>query len=126
MAKMTLLAILASAALCASPSVHDGDSIRCGSERIRIENIDSPELPGSPHCALKRRRALAGSNNPAWCDDRAGFEARDALRAFLAKGQVRIERSGTDRYGRTLARVTVNGKDAGAYLIGIGLARRWE
>lgn len=28
-------------------------------------------------------------------------------------------------YSRTLATVTVNGRDAGEYLIGVGLARAW-
>ncbi|OYZ97482.1 MAG: nuclease, partial [Novosphingobium sp. 17-62-8] len=39
---------LAVAVLCLSPTVHDGDTIRCGSERVRIANIDAPELPDSP------------------------------------------------------------------------------
>jgi micrococcal nuclease len=37
-----------------------------------------------------------------------------------------VERIGTDAYGRTLAYVTVNGQDAGEYLMGRGLARRWQ
>ena len=37
-----------------------------------------------------------------------------------------IERAGTDRYGRTLARITVNGQDAGEYLVSLGLARPWQ
>jgi endonuclease YncB( thermonuclease family) len=116
---MGLLSILASGALCASLSVHDGDSIRCGAERIRIANIEAPELPGSPKCVDNRR-------GKAWCDYQAGYPARDALQAFLSRGRVMIEPSGPDKYGRTLARVTVNGKDAGAYLVGMGLARWWR
>ena len=115
----TLSLILASAALYASPAVHDGDSIRCGAERIRIANIDSPELPGSPKCEGYRRAY-------AWCDYQAGYRARDALQTFLSRGPVMIERMGPDKYGRTLARVTVNGNDAGAYLVGLGLARWWR
>jgi endonuclease YncB( thermonuclease family) len=112
-------AALTAAVLCASLSVHDGDSIRCGRERIRIEDIDAPELPDSPKCKDYRR-------SYAWCDFNRGFEARDALRQFLSKGQVTIQRTGLDRYGRTLARVTVHGQDAGAYLVGLGLARWWR
>jgi endonuclease YncB( thermonuclease family) len=116
-----LLALAGSTAslLCASPSVHDGDTIRCGAERIRIANIDAPELPGSPKCE-DRRRAYA------WCDFAKGYEARDALRAFLERGPVRITRQGVDQYGRTLARIRVNGVDAGEYLVHHGLARRWD
>ncbi|EHJ57918.1 hypothetical protein NSU_pLA1024 (plasmid) [Novosphingobium pentaromativorans US6-1] len=47
--------LLAAAALCMSPSVHDGDTIRCGRERVRIANIDAPELPNSPKCQDRRR-----------------------------------------------------------------------
>ncbi len=116
---MGALAILAAATLCASLSVHDGDSIGCGGERIRIANIDAPELPGSPKCEDYRRAY-------AWCDYQAGYRARGALQGFLSHGQVMIARIGTDKYGRTLARVTVKGKDAGAYLVGLGLARWWR
>jgi len=116
---MSFIAALASGALCASLSVHDGDSIRCGGERIRIANIDAPELPGSPKCEDGRRAY-------AWCDGAAGYRARDALQAFLARGPVMIRRMGQDKYGRTLALVTVNGEDAGRYLVQLGLARRWR
>ncbi|WP_072384066.1 thermonuclease family protein [Novosphingobium sp. NDB2Meth1] len=115
---MTALVLIA-AAMCAAPVVHDGDTIRCGSERIRIANIDAPELPDSPKCQDKRR-------SYAWCDYSKGYQARDALRALLAGRRAQIERLGVDRYGRTLARVTVGGKDAGAYLVGLGLARSWR
>jgi len=47
--------VLAAAALCLSPSVHDGDTIRCGRERVRIANIDAPELPDSLKCQDRYR-----------------------------------------------------------------------
>jgi len=111
--------VTAVAALCLALTVHDGDSIRCGNERIRIVNIDAPELDGSPKCRDRRR-------SYAWCDARAGYEARNTLRAFLSRGALRVERVGTDPYGRTLAFVTVNGLDAGEFLISRGLARPWR
>lgn len=104
---------------CPSPTVHDGDTIRCGSERVRLANIEAPELPDSPKCG--RRRSPA-----AWCDFAAGYRSRDALRAFLQRGPVTVRRNGTDRYGRTLATVSVNGRDAGDYLISQRLARPWR
>lgn len=120
MGRMSLIQILAAgAALCATPSVHDGDTIRCGAERIRIANIDAPELPDSPKCHDYRKAF-------GWCDYKSGYAARDALQQFLAGGHARIERLGQDKYGRTLARITVGGKDAGAYLVGLGLARWWQ
>lgn len=117
--------ILAAAAICASVTVHDGDTIRCGSERIRLENIDAPELPDSSRCSAQSRQRLATSNNPPWCDYALGYRSRDALRTLL-RGNVKIHRTGTDRFGRTLARVSVNGRDAGSYLVSQGLARWWR
>ena len=116
----------AAAAVCMAPTVHDGDTIHCGPERIRISDIDAPELPGSPRCEPARVRQLAHSRNPAWCDTARGEQARAALVAFLATGPVMIRRLGFDHYGRTLALVSVNGVDAGAYLRKAGLARRWK
>ena len=84
--------VLAAAALCMSPSVHDGDTIRCGRERVRIANEAS----------------------------------RVALTRLLSRGRVMITRLGTDPYGRTLATVSVNGVDAGDYLVAQGLARPWR
>lgn len=107
--------------------VHDGDTIRlCSGERIRIASIDAPELLRSERCSPANVRRLAGGANPAWCDYDRGARSRDALAAFLDRGAVAIQRTGVDRYGRTLARITVNGRDAGLYLISIGLARRWR
>jgi endonuclease YncB( thermonuclease family) len=123
---MSALAALAAAALCVNVAVHDGDTIRCRGERIRLESIDAPELAGSPRCEAVNRKRLSGTRNPSWCDDAKGRAARDALRAFLASGPVMVHRHGKDVYGRTLARVTVNGRDAGAFLIQRGLARRWN
>ena len=114
------------AAICIA-SVHDGDTIRlCSGERVRVEGIDAPELGGSPRCSAKSRARLASSKNPSWCDPRLGLQSRDALRFFLASGTPMIQRTGTDRYGRTLASLSVNGRDAGAYLVARGLAKPWR
>lgn len=93
----------------ASCSVTDGDTIRCGDERIRIENIDTPELLGAkcPQEAL-------------WA-----AEARDRLTELLAPGFA-VHRTGRDRYGRTLARLSVQGRDVGAVLVAEGLARPYD
>ncbi|MGB7656606.1 MAG: thermonuclease family protein [Novosphingobium sp.] len=115
--------VVAALILCATVTVHDGDTLRCNGEKVRIANIDAPELPGSSRCDPRQLRTGA---NPSWCDYEAGYASRDALSAFVQTGPVQLERLGTDRYGRTLGRVTVNGHDAGAYLVSKGLARWWK
>ncbi|GAB7552712.1 hypothetical protein NRB_22180 [Novosphingobium sp. 11B] len=123
---MSLLILAAAAGLCIA-NIHDGDTLTlCTREKVRIANIDAPELTDSPRCSPQQRQRLAGSKNPAWCDYRAGAQSRDALRAFVLTGRVTIERVGQDRYGRTLAQIYVGDRDAGEYLIARGLARPWR
>lgn len=104
---------------CRFIKVHDGDTIRCGIERVRLLDIDAPELATSPKCEGWRRER-------SWCDEELAHRSRNALRDFLAQGPVDLRRQGKDRYGRTLAVVEVNGQSAGQYLIGLGLARAWQ
>lgn len=75
----------------------DGDTLRCGGERIRLLGIDAPELPG--HCRRGRQ-----------CMQGDPYASKAALAGKL-KGKATIERRGRDRYGRTLARVRVNRVD---------------
>lgn len=72
-------------------SVTDGDTIRCGGERIRLLGIDAPELPG--HC--RPGRTCAPGDPIASAQSLAGAMA----------STITIKRVGTDRYGRTLALV---------------------
>ncbi len=89
--------------------VADGDTftLRDG-EKIRVENVDTPEIDG--HCAEEK----------AWARQAKAFTQR-----FVADG-IDLRRSGRDRYGRTLARVSADGQDLGDALVGAGLARRWS
>lgn len=73
-------------------SVTDGDTIRCGDERIRLLGIDAPELPG--HCRQGRD-----------CVEGDGAAATRSLERGASLGPLVIVRMGTDRYGRTLALV---------------------
>ncbi|WP_199260350.1 thermonuclease family protein [Paracoccus binzhouensis] len=110
--------IVISVLLCASSCepaeirVWDGDSIRLGttrpSEAVRIFNIDAPEMEG--RCAFETDLAL---------------QAKIRLAEILEGRRVEILRQGTDRYGRTLAAVRVEGQDVGDILVGEGLARTW-
>lgn len=116
---------LAASTACLVISVHDGDGIRCDGEKIRIANIDAHEIRGSIRCSAARVEQLRHSANPAQCDHAVAERSRDALRAFLSSGDVVVHRTGRKSYDRSLATVTVNGRDAGEYLVSMGLARRW-
>ncbi|WP_404337806.1 thermonuclease family protein [Sphingomonas sp. MMS12-HWE2-04] len=72
--------------------VIDGDTLRCGEERIRLLGIDAPELPG--HCRQGRR-----------CVSGDGTASKLKLGQALV-GQVRVERLALDRYGRTIGLVS--------------------
>lgn len=71
----------------------DGDTIRCGDERIRLNGIDAPELAG--HCRQGRNCA---PGDPA---------ASKAHLAALLTGPATIQPLKLDRYGRTVAMVRV-------------------
>lgn len=88
----------------------DGDIIALGLERIRILNIDAPETFDSR------------------CTDELllGLKTKQRLAALLRSGQVEVERQGRDRYGRTLARLSMDGRDVGETLIREGLALPWR
>jgi endonuclease YncB( thermonuclease family) len=89
-------------------SVHDGDTFRIGAERVRVLGMDAPEIGGGAKCEAEQRAAL---------------RARDYLEAALQGDDLYIERDGFDVYGRTLARVYVNGRDIAPVMLAAGLAR---
>lgn len=78
--------------------VTDGDTIRCGGERIRLLGIDAPELAG--HCRPGRN-----------CAPGDGEASKRSLAAVLSARELRIRRVGKDHYGRTLAIVSAGGAD---------------
>lgn len=95
--------------------VIDGDTVevRDTGERVRLENIDTPETGDRAQCQAERE---AGA--------RATGEAR---RLINGANRVSVRRSGrTDRYGRTIGWVFVDGRDLGGLLIEAGLARPWR
>jgi endonuclease YncB( thermonuclease family) len=91
--------------------VWDGDTFRTTfpSQSIRISGIDAPEIKGK--CGYERYMAQT---------------AKYRLVKLLQSGEVRIHYEGIDRYGRSLASVTVDGKDVGENLVADGLARVWS
>lgn len=95
----------------ATVRVIDGDTLDLAGERVRLVNIDAPEMPPRSKCASEAEGALA---------------ATARLQALVEAGPVTLARTGVDRYGRTLAHVYVDGADAGGALVAAGLVRPWE
>lgn len=92
--------------------VIDGDTfvIVATGERIRIANIDAPET------------------HPCRCprECRLGPIATARLDWLLSAPAVTIARSGRDRFGRSLARVSAGGEDVGELLVAAGNAAPWR
>ena len=84
-------------------SVHDGDTLRVfdgtREQTIRLEGIDAPE----------RRQPF-------------GTKARDRLAGMTAGRLVTVVGGKQDRYGRTLARIEVEGQDVNRQMVADGLA----
>ena len=91
--------------------VVDGDTIWLEGENIRLEGFDTPE-PQTDICGGEREKALAA-------------QASARLVELLNTNVWTVRRSGTDRYGRTLATVRIDGRGIGEWLVTERLARWW-
>lgn len=107
---MTALALLAGAVIaCTAPTVHDGDTLRCGQDRIRLFGVDAPEV----------RRGKTAAEPLA-------YEARDLL-IQLTRGRVGCRVVDQDRYGRNVARCWSSASpDVNAAMIRSGLTTEWR
>lgn len=110
----------------AGPETIDGD-------RIRIIDGDTVALPCDPargiYPGCSERIRLVGIDAPetgthARCEAEAvaGLEAKATLARLIRGHLVEITRTGVDRYRRTLARLTVDGRDVDAALLAAGAA----
>jgi micrococcal nuclease len=91
--------------------VVDGDTLWYKGDRIRIADIDAPEV-SQPQCARELN---------------LGEQATARLIALLNAGPISLQTTDTeyDRYGRRLLKITRNGRSLGATLVNEGLAERW-
>ncbi|MEO1922846.1 MAG: thermonuclease family protein [Sphingomonadaceae bacterium] len=89
--------------------VHDGDTVWLHGEKIRIADIDAPELNGD----REYESALAE-------------RARTRLLQLLDVGDFEIARADKDRHGRTLATLHRSGRSIGAQLVSEEWARTWS
>lgn len=87
--------------------VIDGDTLRCGSIRIRLLGIDAAELPG--HCRIGRH-----------CAPGDPFAQQAVLRR-LSAGPLTVHAVTQDRYGRLVATVrNARGIDLSCAMIAAG------
>lgn len=103
--------------MCASGSrkacVVDGDTIWLRGQKIRIADIDTPEV-GEPKCSSE----LA-----------LGNRATDRMLELINEGPFEIEAwpgRDADRYGRKLRVLFRDGRSLGDILVSEGLARTWS
>ena len=92
--------------------VVDGDTFWFKGEKIRIADIDTPEL-SPPRCEAERIK---------------GEAAKARLLALLNAGKfsLSVGLRDEDKYGRKLRTVMRGGRSLGESLIDEGLARRWD
>ena len=88
--------------------VVDGDTFWLNREKIRIVDLDAPERGQRARCRKERRAAERSTRT---------------LQRLLRGGDVRIVRTGTDRYGRMLARVRTFSGDVSKQMIAAGAVR---
>ncbi len=83
--------------------VVDGDTLIVNDTRVRIANIDAPELGSS------------------W-----GESAKRTMIDVAYGKEVHLDCNGRDKYDRLLCHVFIDGVDLGEYMVARGLAREWR
>ena len=99
---MTITAAL----FCILLSIRDGDTFVAACPEpvtVRIANIDAAERKACPRDAAR---------------------AADTLAALLT-GKIAVQPLYADRYGRTVANVTAQGRDVGQAMLDAGAAKAW-
>ena len=89
--------------------VVDGDTFWIAGEKVRIADIDTPEV-SRPECPAEKAR---------------GERAKRRLLELLNAEPFTLRREGEDRFGRTLAVVVNSRGSVGDWLVVEGLARTW-
>lgn len=107
----TIIALAAVPTVAAEPpqtwwivSVHDGDTVKA---------IDAAKVQQRYGCT---------ASTPLRSGQPFGTKARDRLAALTMEKAVEVHLHGQDKYGRTLARLVVEGQDVDAAMIREGLA----
>ncbi len=117
------VATLAFALVLAAPAAHgrerspvwviDGDTIDIRGTRVRVANLDAPDIGSHAKCATE---AKLGQESKRY--------AIQLIRGAKRVEIVNPER--LDRYGRTVAHVSIDGRDFGETMLRAGQARPWR
>lgn len=117
------LAVVTFALVLAVPAAHgrerspvwviDGDTIDVRGTRVRVANLDTPDIGSHAKCAAERQLGEASKRHAIQL-------VRSAKRVEI----VRPER--LDRYGRTVAHISLDGRDFGEMMLRAGQARPWR
>ena len=103
----------ASAELAGPARVIDGDTLRIGATQIRLHGIDAPEAAQT--CTSAEGGVFA-----------CGSVATEALAALVGNASVACTPVDVDRYGRTVARCAVAGRDLGRGMVAAGYATAYR
>jgi micrococcal nuclease len=93
-----------------SNCVVDGDTFWVDGKKIRIADINAPEV-SSPKCGAEKAR---------------GDKATRRLQSLLNEGRFEMRGSGNDKYGRSLRTLHRDGRSLGGALVDEGLAHEWN
>jgi endonuclease YncB( thermonuclease family) len=91
------------------PRVVDGDTLVIGDVKIRLEGIDAPETD----------QVCLDQSAAKWT---CGIAARDRFSEHVERRPIDCTRSGSDKYGRTLAVCRLAGEDLNAWMVHEGWA----
>ncbi len=89
--------------------VVDGDTFKVNGTTVRLHAIDAPETD----------QMCGDATSPAWP---CGAWVRDKTHEMFEGRMARCIATDTDRYGRTVAKCSVDGRDVGETLVSKGLA----
>ncbi len=107
-----LAAVMWTGTSLAETTVIDGDTLKIDGETIRIKDLDTPETRGAECLA----EDMLASRAKIMLDDMV----------YEATSIAITKRYGKDRYGRTLADVSINGGDVKTAMIAARLGVKWE
>ncbi|MBP8234840.1 MAG: thermonuclease family protein [Rhizorhabdus sp.] len=105
-------ALAAQVAFSGPAAVVDGDTLHVRGERVRLFGVDAPEL--SQMCGAGTSKVACGQLAAQWLKSRV-------------EGRVlRCARVDTDRYGRVVARCSLDGADVGLAIVEAGWATAYR